>query len=323
MECLLCAHSYVNRIYLSPLECPKFYLYKMWICSTHFPVQNASVHSPLLSGSSLRWHSSKSGPRLTFQASYEGWQSLSATITGTMFLPDMILLNHPHWLCKENRERVPRDPAQRHDSRSWVLGMASQRLVWVYEKSVAREWPERLEWAVRWGAGGFCGCCKGRDQGKSEEKPIGLFLGHSQGALQASSGLPAAPFGHSSECPCRRALSLPASACPLLGVNHQKALLKRLPGHCWTLRACSERAGIGLNRAKNSMAGSAVLSEHIKDSDISNSVQSMHTHSEVEERWIDLVRIVERGKVICSGFKSLPRHLAMMSPGTYNCWQMI
>lgn len=67
------------------------------------------------------------------------------------------------------------------------------------------------------------------------------------------------------------------------------------------------------------MAGSAVLSEHIKDSDISNSVQSVHTHSEVEERWIDLVRIVERGKVICSGFKSLPRHLAMMSPGTYNC----
>lgn len=28
MECLLCAHSYADRIYLSPLECPKFYLVK-------------------------------------------------------------------------------------------------------------------------------------------------------------------------------------------------------------------------------------------------------------------------------------------------------
>lgn len=60
------------------------------------------------------------------------------------------------------------------------------------------------------------------------------------------------------------------------------------------------------------MAGSAVLSEHIKDSDISNSVQSVHTHSEVKERWIDLVRIADRGKVVCSGFKFLPGHLAIM-----------
>ena len=44
------------------------------------------------------------------------------------------------------------------------------------------------------------------------------------------------------------------------------------------------------------MAGSAILNEHIKDSDVSNSVQSLHIHSEVEEQWIDLVRIVDRGK---------------------------
>lgn len=62
------------------------------------------------------------------------------------------------------------------------------------------------------------------------------------------------------------------------------------------------------------MVGSTVLSGHIKDSDISNSVESVHRCSEVEERWIDLVRIVNRGKGTCSGFKFLPRHFPTLWP---------
>lgn len=38
-------------------------------------------------------------------------------------------------------------------------------------------------------------------------------------------------------------------------------------------------------------------------------MQSVWIPSEDEERWIDLVRIVDRDKGACSEFKFLPRHL--------------
>lgn len=54
------------------------------------------------------------------------------------------------------------------------------------------------------------------------------------------------------------------------------------------------------------MVGSTVLSGHIKDSDISNSVESVHRCSEVEERWIDLVRIVNREQAPVLGSNFCP-----------------
>lgn len=89
--------------------------------------------------------------------------------------------------------------------------------------------------------------------------------------------------------------------------------LKPFPGHFWTLKACSKRAGIGLNRAKNSMTGPAVLREHRKDTDIRKLVQRVHTlPAENEERWVHIVRIMGRCKGTHSGFKSLPGLLPTM-----------
>lgn len=90
-----------------------------------------------------------------------------------------------------------------------------------------------------------------------------------------------------SHCPCLvtpvkgPCLSLSLAVCQ----SPESYPRKPLPGHFWTLRACSERAGIGLDRAKNSTAGTAVLSEHRKDPDIRNLVQRARAlPAEKEER---------------------------------------
>lgn len=147
MECLLWSGPPLLLTGLTGLspECPKFYLYKMWKCSTHFPVQSASIYSPLDQGQVLDGILPRVGVKAPFEPPDRAWVPPS-------WAPCSFLT----WSCwttaltmrgKQAAESEATSPTSWQQERS--LRCAFQWLVCGYEKFVIREWPEKVGWDIR------------------------------------------------------------------------------------------------------------------------------------------------------------------------------